>query len=194
MSDIFYLRAEDFTKEQQRQIYVQYRKAANRRLERRRAENNVVYANKRVSQFLKRKGYKYFPSSNVLDEEKLATYLNEMLLYVQDRTSLAAGIKEVKEERLRKFQSDSFGHPLVGNVTAKDLDKILRSEEFEILRGMYEYELLLEDFTAEIERGHSAERVIEDWRKFMENEEMSYNDYRKMLNRNFVMEQKRKRK
>lgn len=184
---LLYIRADDFTKEQQKQIYSQYRKRANKRLERRRAENNVVYQNKRVSQFLRRKGYRYFPILKSIKDEDLSTYLNEMLLYVQDRTSTAKGIKEVKQERLQKFMNQ-YNEPLVTGVTAEQLDKILKSEEFAILRGMYEYELLLEDFSAEVERGHTVERVLEDWRKLMGDSTMSYSDYRQMLSRNYLME------
>lgn len=182
--DIFVLRAEDFSENQQRQIYNQYRERSNTRLKRRRRENNEVYANKRVSQFLKRKGYRYFPKNP--SQKELNTYLNEMLLYLQDRTSLASGIKEVKSERLARFKSGVEGkYPelIFGeSTTAQELDDMLKSDEWEMMKSLYDYELILEDFSNEIERGHSVDEILEEWKKLLDSTTMEYADYRKMIN------------
>lgn len=191
MEDLFYLRAEDFTPLQQRQIYQQLRERANTRLKRRRREGNEIYQNKNVSQFLKRRGYRYFPVSNSVSEMDLQSYLNELLLYVQDRTSTARGIREVKEERLKRFMDpDSVSGQLVHGVTAEQLDILLSSDEFAYMRALYDYVLILEDFSKEIERGYSVERVLKDFREFINTHDMNYEDLQRKLDENYLIEKK----
>lgn len=191
MEDLLYMRAEDFTSAQQRQVYAQLRERANTRLKRRRREGNVIYQNKNVSKFLERRGYRYFPKETSVSPSQLKSYLNELLLYVQDRTSTARGIREVKEERLRKFMSPTATHgELVHGVTADELDKLLVSDEFAFMKTLWNYELILEDFSQEIERGHSVDRVLKDFREFINDHDMDYVDFQRKLESNYIIEKK----
>lgn len=188
--DIFELRAEDFNSAQQRQIYLQLRERANTRLKRARRRQEEIFANKRASQFLKRKNYRFFPKK--VSDKELDTYLNEMLTYLQDRTSLHAGIEEVKEERLTKLMrvNPFTGVGLVTGGNADELDTLLRSEEWDFFKANFDYELIFEDFSDEMNKGRSIESFLEDMRSFrkrmedstgVETQDILYSDFRKEI-------------
>lgn len=180
--DLSGLRAEDFSVRNQREIYRQIAKTANRRLKQRRKENNVVYANRRVSEFLIKKGYKYFPRESVLDDKQLSTYLNELLLYYNDRTSLKSGLNAIKKERREKFLESNMYHDSLVNaaVTEEELDRVLSSPEWEELKARgINYLLILEDFSDEMERGRDVEELLRDYRELLNSRTATIEDLKR---------------
>lgn len=166
---------DDLTLSQKRQVYMQARKTANRRI--RRLRESGFDAPVQTLEYLSESGHRFFRTAgkNMTDFQVERAW-NEVNAFLDAESSTLTGIRKIMKEvrervenRLNEFREKEDFLDLK-SIDEKQFYNFLHSKQFKNMRTLIDSDILIEDFNDALKEGTSFEELMEDYEEYLSKE------------------------